>query len=151
MLWSSIISRSKPAQPIIGTTTASITPLPCRWHNLRLDPREYLVVVPNIHQNLRVALDGIVQYTERTGLEVRRFAGGGSVRHRCLCRLWRRGNCGGEYVRRMFFLGKCVYGKISLCAGLGRQNSKSRARQQQQIDDSRNSRPITLFFCPQAH
>ena len=57
---------------------------------LRLHPREYLVVVPNIHQYLRIALDGIVQYTEWTGLEVRRFAGGGSVRHRCLPL------CGGE-------------------------------------------------------
>ena len=54
------------------------------------------MVVPNIHQNLRIALDGIVQHTERTGLEVRRFAGGGSVRHRCLPLCGGEANCGGN-------------------------------------------------------
>ena len=40
--------------------------------NSRLDPGQYLVVVPHVHQYLRVALDGIVQDAERAGLEVRR-------------------------------------------------------------------------------
>ena len=39
--------------------------------NSRLDPGQYLVVVPHVHQYLRVALDGIVQDAERAGLEVR--------------------------------------------------------------------------------
>ena len=57
----------------VGITTHNILFVMFRLcNNSRLDPGQYLVVVPHVHQYLRVALDGIVQDAERAGLEVRR-------------------------------------------------------------------------------
>ena len=141
--------RSEAKQPIpqpstkVGITTYIIRFVMFRLcNNSRLDPGQYLVVVPHVHQYLRVALDGIVQDAERAGLEVRRRSRSRWCRFRhgwltCVGGVWWENKC---VVFSVFFCFACgLVRGARLCARNSKTpaamtNQNSRLKQDSRLD-----------------